>query len=427
MKGGNTIEGVAFVIRVVSTALLIVPLLSVTKGYLQGHKIMTPSSVANVLEQLVRVIVIVAGSFMALKVFHLRVETAVGIAVFAATIGAIVAYFYVYDKIRKNRHELKRHEKITREEAKITTKDIISKIVFYALPFIAIDLINSLYSFVDTLTVVKAMTNLGYNAVDTETTIGVISSWAPKLNMIIISIALGLNISLIPNITSSFVKKDMNDVSKKINQALQMLVFIVIPMTLGIHFLAHPVWVAFYGYDALSIEIFKWFIFQALAFSFYSVLINITQAINGRRLTIITLLVTFLIKAGLNVPCMNLFAYLKIPAYYAPTFITLLSQFIGIVFLLLMISKKYKISYKTSLDNIGRSVVSVIIMYVVLMIVNLFIPLSSTSRLWSVIDIIIFAGIGALTYFICTYKSGVIDEIFGKDIIKKILKKVLRK
>ena len=66
-------------------------------------------------------------------------------------------------------------------------------------------------------------------------------------------------------------------------------------------------------------------------------------------------------------------------------------------------------------------------MYVVLMIVNLFIPLSSTSRLWSVIDIIIFAGIGALTYFICTYKSGVIDEIFGKDIIKKILKKVLRK
>ena len=186
MKGGNTIEGVAFVIRVVSTALLIVPLLSVTKGYLQGHKIMTPSSVANVLEQLVRVIVIVAGSFMALKVFHLRVETAVGIAVFAATIGAIVAYFYVYDKIRKNRHELKRHEKITREEAKITTKDIISKIVFYALPFIAIDLINSLYSFVYTLTVVKAMTNLGYNAVDTETTIGVISSWAPKLNMIII-------------------------------------------------------------------------------------------------------------------------------------------------------------------------------------------------------------------------------------------------
>lgn len=427
MKGGNTIEGVSFVIRIVSTALLIVPLLSVTKGYLQGHKIMTPSSIANVLEQLVRVTVIVVGSFMALKVFHLSVETAVGIAVFAATIGAIVAYFYVYDKIHKNRQELKRHEKITREEAKITTKDIISKIVFYALPFIAIDLINSLYSIVDTLTVVKTMTNLGYSAADTETTIGVISSWAPKLTMIIISIALGLNISLIPNITSSYVKKDMNDVSKKINQALQMLVFIVIPMTLGLYFLARPVWVVFYGYDTLSIEIFKCFVFQALTFSFYIVLINITQAINGRRLTLITLITAFLIKTFLNVPFMKLFAHFNLPAYYASISITLLSQLVGIVFLLFMIHKKYKISYKMSLDNIGRSIISVLIMYVVLMIVNLFIPINSTSRLWAIINIGIYAVIGALTYFICTYKSGVIDEIFGKNVVKTILKKVLKK
>lgn len=427
MKGGNTIEGVAFVIRIVSTALLVVPLLSVTKGYLQGHKIMTPSSIANILEQLVRVVVIVAGSFMAVKVFNLSIETAVGIAVFAATIGALVAYFYVYDKIRKNKAELKRNEKITREEAKITTKEIVLKIVFYALPFIAIDLINSLYSMVDTLTVVKTMTNLGYNAIDTETTIGVISSWATKLNMIIISIALGLNMSLIPNITSSYVKRDMKDVTKKINQALQMLVFIVIPMTIGIHFLSRPVWISFYGYDNLSIEIFKLFIFQALTFSFYSVLINITQALNARRLTITTLFTTFLIKVILNVPFMNLFAKINIPVYYAPTVVTLLSQLIGIGFLLYMINKKFKVSYTLSLNNIGKSIVSVMIMYMVLLIINLFVPIDSINRFGSILEIIVFAIIGAGVYFICTFKSGVIDEIFGKDMVNKVLRKVFRK
>lgn len=427
MKGGNTIEGVAFVIRIVSTALLVVPLLSVTKGYLQGHKIMTPSSIANILEQLVRVVVIVAGSFMAVKVFNLSIETAVGIAVFAATIGALVAYFYVYDKIRKNKAELKRNEKITREEAKITTKEIVLKIVFYALPFIAIDLINSLYSMVDTLTVVKTMTNLGYNAIDTETTIGVISSWATKLNMIIISIALGLNMSLIPNITSSYVKRDMKDVTKKINQALQMLVFIVIPMTIGIHFLSRPVWISFYGYDNLSIEIFKLFIFQALTFSFYSVLINITQALNARRLTITTLVTTFLIKVILNVPFMNLFAKIHIPVYYAPTVVTLLSQLIGIGFLLYMINKKFKVSYTLSLNNIGKSIVSVMIMYMVLLIINLFVPIDSINRFGSILEIIVFAIIGAGVYFICTFKSGVIDEIFGKDMVNKVLRKVFRK
>ena len=427
MKGGNTIEGVSFVIRIVSTALLIVPLLSVTKGYLQGHKIMTQSSIANILEQTVRVTVIVLGSFMALKVFNLSTETAVGIAVFAATLGAIAAYFYVFSKIRKNKDELKRDEKITREEAKITTKEIISKIVFYALPFIAIDLINSLYSMVDTLTVVKTMTNLGYNAIDTETTIGVISSWATKLNMIIVSIALGLNVSLIPNITTSYVKKDMKDVTKKINQAIQMLVFIIIPMTFGIHFLARPVWISFYGYDKLSIEIFKLFIFQAMTFSFYSVLINIMQALNARRITIITLISTFLIKSILNIPVMNWFADINIPVYYAPIVVTLLSQLIGIIFLLYMINKKFKISYSNSLNNIGKSVLSVMIMYMALLIVNLFIPINSISRLGSIIEIIMFVLIGGITYLMCTFKSGVIDEIFGKDMVNKIIRKVFKK
>ena len=38
LQGGNTISDVAFVIRCVSFAVLIVPHLSATKGYLQGHQ-----------------------------------------------------------------------------------------------------------------------------------------------------------------------------------------------------------------------------------------------------------------------------------------------------------------------------------------------------------------------------------------------------
>ena len=37
VEGGNSIESIATVIRVVSSALLIVPIFSVTNGYLQGH------------------------------------------------------------------------------------------------------------------------------------------------------------------------------------------------------------------------------------------------------------------------------------------------------------------------------------------------------------------------------------------------------
>ena len=60
----------------------------------------------------------------------------------------------------------------------------------------------------------------------------------------------------------------MTDVSKKINQALQILLFAILPMTIGLHFLATPTWVLFYSYDIVSISIFKIFIFQALSFPF---------------------------------------------------------------------------------------------------------------------------------------------------------------
>jgi len=50
VQGGNTIEEVTFVIRMISTAVLVVPVLSIYRGYLQGHKFMTPTSVSQVLE-----------------------------------------------------------------------------------------------------------------------------------------------------------------------------------------------------------------------------------------------------------------------------------------------------------------------------------------------------------------------------------------
>ena len=101
IEGGNTIEDITFVIRIISTALLFIPILSVSKGYVQGHRMMAVPAVANVIEQLVRVIVILLGSFLVLKVFNLSITTAVGVATFGATAGAIFAYLYILYRIKK--------------------------------------------------------------------------------------------------------------------------------------------------------------------------------------------------------------------------------------------------------------------------------------------------------------------------------------
>lgn len=109
-----------------------------------------------------------------------------------------------------------------------------------------IDVFKSAYNFVDMTTLVKTLVHTaGYTTVAAENSMSVISTWGNKLNMIIVSISTGIIISLIPNLTSSSVKGDKKDVHHKINQTLQILLFLSVPMTIGLSFLSKPVWDVF--------------------------------------------------------------------------------------------------------------------------------------------------------------------------------------
>ena len=424
IQGGNTLEGVTLVIRIVATALLIVPIESVTQGYFQGHKIMVPPTMANVIEQLVRVIVIVAGSFVALQVFHLSLETAVGIAVFGATIGCLVAYFYLLRVLKKNKKKIEETALVASHEPRISRKTILKKIIYYALPFVMIDVMNSAYGMVDTLTVVSGLTDLGYDAVTTETAIGVIATWATKLNMIVASIALGITVSLIPNIASSYVKKNWKGVSRKMNQALQALSLTTIPMAFGLSFLAAPVWVIFYGYNALSIDIFRLYIIQAITFSFYTTLVNLIQTMNRTKLGMGILGGSFIVKYLLNVPIMRLCYSIGIPAYYGPIFTTLLTQSISVLLILIIMRIDYQVAYRKTIVLTMKVLLITGVMLGILSIMNLFVPVAVQSRWIAILITILYAGVGAVIYCILGYRHRVFQEVFGNDILDRILKKL---
>lgn len=422
IEGGSNLNDIVMVIRVISTSLIFIPLLSISKGYVQGHRMMRVPAIANVIEQLVRVIVIIAGSFLTLKVLNLSITTAVGVSVFGATIGALIAYLYVLDKIRKNREALKRNEKMTRAEAKITNKEIFKKIVLYALPFILIEFIRSIYNTVDTFTVVKTLVSVGYNIKDAENILSIITTWGSKLNMIVLSITMGLTISLIPNVVSSATLKKYDEVSQKINQALKIILFVALPMTLGLWFLSDSVWTIFYGYDQLSTSVFKAYILQAIVMSFYYILVDANQALSNTKVALGTLIVTFILKLIFNTPVMLLFNYLKLPAYIGAIITTILAQALAIIFLLLNLKKKYKVNYKDTFITGVKIIILNLIMIVSLFIVKLVIGEFPHTRLYSLLEIIIYGLIGIFVYGFIAYKEHLFEDVFGKELLKKFKK-----
>ena len=424
VSGGNTIEDVTLIIRIISTAVLVVPFLSIYRGYLQGHKYITPTSISQVLEQIIRVCVIVGGSFLALKVFNLSLTTAVGVAVFAATIGALTSYFYLFIKMKKNKEDIEK-ETLKVKEPKITDKEIIQKILLYAFPFIMIDVFKSLINSVDVFMLVKVLVNdLGYTATKAEAVMSVVSTWGQKINMIIVSISTGLLISLIPNLTSSFVKNDMIDVNRKINQTLQWLFFFTVPMTIGLSFLAKPVWTIFYGVSDFGPSVYQYYVFVALATTLFSTSLTILQILKEYKMVFICLVVGLVTNAALNIPLLYLFDHLGLPAYYGSNTSTILGYSFCSILALFHINRKYHIHYGESFKRIFNVVVVALIMVATLWGLSYLVPFTSTDRLFNVLYVALYTVVGGLVYFIIMLKSKMICNIFGDEVVNKVKGKI---
>ena len=421
IKGGNSIDEIALVIRIISTAIIVVPILSVYRGFFQGHKYIEPTSKSQVLEQIVRVTIIVLGSFLSLKVFNLSLTTSVGIAVFGATAGAFCSYFYIIQKYLNNISHFDSKEK---KKSIHTNKEIILQIILYAIPLVLIDVFKTLYNSVDMITLVKTMVNdIGYSIKDAEAIMSIISTWGSKLNMIVTSIGTGIVISLVPNLSTNFVKEEKKEVNNKVNQSFQILLFFVLPMTFGLSLLSRCVWTIFYGVNELGFVTFSFSIFIALFMSLFSISISIVQILKEYKCVYISLVIGFLCKCILNIPLIHLVYKLNLPAQFGSVLATIMAYIIPTIICLIYLKKKFKFNYYASYKNVLSIMIGTILMSSVILLLELVLPTYSTNRFVNIPICLLYTIVGGSIYLFYLWKKGIIQDIFGEKIVNKIINK----
>ena len=59
-------------------------------------------------------------------------------------------------------------------------------------------------------------------------------------------------------------------------------------------------------------------------------------------------------------------------------------------------------------------------MVVILLLLHLIIPFTSTSRIVNLLIIFLFMVVGGISYFVYTYKAKTIDKLFGKGFLRKL-------
>ncbi len=424
---GNSYATIAMAIRCVSFSLLVVPFLSVTKGYLQGHNIIGVSSASQVIEQIVRILIILTGSYFVIHVLHLSHTIAVCVAVTGAFFGAVAALAYIVVKLRK--HKKEQQAKIKEKDTDITNKEIVKKIFSYAIPFIIIDTMFSMYAFVDMFLVLRTMGFLGFTGSQAQTISTYISTQSTKISIIISSLAMGMTTSLIPTIVSAFTLKNFEEVNNKLNQALQMIIMISLPMSVGLSLLCKPMWSIFYsienpfGYHILSIGVFT-----ALMCNLFMITSSTLQSLNKFKLVYKSSILGLLTNMLLDVPMMLLYNKIGIPPYLGASTASLIGYGTSTLYALYHLKKEHALSYGSTFNVIKQLIIPTISMVAIVILTKLvftnFIFNSYDNKMMCIVEIACVSILGALTYLFILFKTGTLERVFGKENLNKILRKI---
>lgn len=422
LQGGNTIEDVAFVIRAVSFALLVIPYLSVSKGYLQGHNIIKASSASQLIEQIVRILFILGGSYIALNLFHLSIRSAVGISVFGAFAGGFTATLYILSKIRKNKAELGFLEDTPKDSE--TNRNIAKKIIMYAVPFIIIDIAVSIYNFVDMVFILRTLSHLGFDAETAEFVTTSITTWGGKISMIVSALAAGMSVSLIPNIVEAYTLKKWNVVNFKFNKALQIILVVCLPMVTGLCLLSKPVWSIFYGYSELGAFVFSIFVFVALFFNLYTITSSTLQSLNKFKAVYFSSLLGFFLNAILDIPLMLLFHTFHLEPWIGACVATVIGYSSSILLALYILKKDHGLSYQSVVRMIQKLIFPLVSMIAVVLLLRFFVPVNYMSKGSCILYVALISSLGAIVYLLICYKMKILQDVFGKEYIEKIIKKL---
>ena len=393
LTGGNSIADVALVIRSISFALLVIPMLSIKRGYLQGHTYIKEPSISQIIEQVVRITIIIIGSYICVNIFKLPVKYAIVASTLAAAAGGLVTYIYLDIVTKKNKSQIGLDEKP--QLSKKQDKEIIKKLIGYCIPFVIINLLNNSTGFVDMVLIIKTLPKLGFSAANAEFIGSIFTTWSVKISSIITSIANGLIISLIPNVVKDYNEKNTKSMNQTYNRCLKIILLIIAPIAIFMSEMSTSVWNIFYIPNEYASLIIKFNIIVIIFDCLYIIVNSLLQSINAEKVIYKSVAIGQAINIACDVPLMIIFH--KIGMHY--------------------LNKEMHLDYKDTIKSVPRFIISSIILIIMIKVFKSFLPVESPSKLTQLINIAIAGLACGGIYLIINFKS--IIDILPDKLAKK--------
>lgn len=399
------------VLQSLAAAVLIIPVLSMLRGYVQGFEFMGLSALSQFIEQLVRVIYMLAMTAWIMLGQHGDWIDAVVQSTFAAFWGALAGILVLLLGIWLRRGYFESQYVLSgalHEES----GSVLLKMVRQSLPIILAGSAISLVQVLDQYTffhIMQQLTKFSYSAIDQM--FAQFSFNANKLIMLTVSIAVGMAETALPMLARAKTNGNPYEIGDQIVYALKLLAFVMIPASLGMAAVARPLYITFYG--AVDVTngtlILQYSAYVGVVFGAYMVVLAIYQGLGRLRETLWILLIVLVVKSMAQVP-MTLWL-----AGMGPLVSTLLGFIAGLIFAVVRLTRSYPIDWLSLQRTLVMVMFWSLVMYAVVT------PIATTggyftadTRMQQFILLMITAAIGGAIYGVAVLKSMLGVEMLGE-------------
>lgn len=246
-----------YALQMLAPGLFLVAVMAVIRGYFQGLGSMMPTAVSQIIEQLIRAVISIAGASifvdLGTKAGEKTGEELLGPAYGAAgatlgtVLGALIALIFLGFVVWTYRGRLKRQYRMDRTGKQDSYKKILKVLVFTAIPILFSTAIYNINQILDLTIFNHIMEAQGYVEEEYMALQGIYSGKYDTLVNVPLSIPFALCASVVPSLTAAMATKSRRLVHEKIDQTLRLTMVITIPCGVGFLVLASPLMVLLYN------------------------------------------------------------------------------------------------------------------------------------------------------------------------------------
>ena len=234
------------VLRVLAPAIFLSGFLGVLRGYFQAHSTMMPTSISQIIEQVLNAIVSIGAAVLFIQVFAGNNEGSVPVfgamgsaaGIVAGVAAGLIFIVFIY---RQNRPYFMKHceQDVTAENS--SYRDIFKVMFLMITPVILSTCVYNISAPIDQTIFMDVMDYKGVLSDTAAALYGVFSTKYLTLINVPVALANSMSTAMIPAVSSAYTLENYEECNAQVKQSVHFTMLISIPSAVGLCVLAYPV------------------------------------------------------------------------------------------------------------------------------------------------------------------------------------------